>query len=102
LRRRKSQKDKEELNMLAQTNPDVKKAVVKLIELSADDKAKMLHEARIKESRIQYARDALVREEGRKEALLNVARSALKKNISVEDIMALTGLTSEEIQGLPH
>ncbi|MDR3323491.1 MAG: Rpn family recombination-promoting nuclease/putative transposase [Zoogloeaceae bacterium] len=103
-------KDKEELNMLAEKNPDVKKAVVKLIELSADDKARMLHEARIKAERDQKAREKFVQdeawkiglEEGRKNERLAIARNALHKNMLLEDIMALTGLSREEIQTLLH
>jgi predicted transposase/invertase (TIGR01784 family) len=42
------------------------------------------------------------REEGREEGLLSVATAALKKNLPIEDIMALTGLSREKIQSLPH
>ncbi|MDR2207860.1 MAG: hypothetical protein LBE22_02655, partial [Azoarcus sp.] len=42
------------------------------------------------------------REEGREEGLLSVATAALKKNLPIEDIMALTGLSREKILSLPH
>jgi predicted transposase/invertase (TIGR01784 family) len=106
--------NKEELEMLAKTNPEVKKAVVRIIELSADEKTRMLHEAHEKAVRDQYAREEFVREETRKEALkegreegrkemqIAVARNALQQNIPIENIMALTDLTREEIQALLH
>ncbi|MDR2207447.1 MAG: hypothetical protein LBE22_00510, partial [Azoarcus sp.] len=41
-------------------------------------------------------------EKGREEGLLSVATAALKKNLPIEDIMALTGLSRETILSLPR
>jgi predicted transposase/invertase (TIGR01784 family) len=46
---------REQMDMLAEKNPDVKKAVVRLAKLSADEKARMLHDARQKAEWDAYA-----------------------------------------------
>jgi len=85
-------KTEEELNMLAQKSPAMKRAALRLLELSADEKARQLYEARLKEQRDSYARE--------KGAVLNVARNALDMGLSVDDIIKLTGLSHEEVEGL--
>jgi len=85
-------KTEEELNMLAQKSPAMKRATLRLLELSADDKARQLYEERLKEQRDNYARE--------KGAILNVARNALQKKMSVDDIVEITGLTRDEVEGL--
>ena len=102
--------DVEELNMLAEKNPDVGKAVTRLKELSADEKARALREAHEKARRDQVWLEAAAREEGwakgREEGearvQLSVARKALERNMSVEDIMELTGLSPDRIRTLLH
>jgi len=42
------------------------------------------------------------RGEGREEGLLSVAHAALKKNMPIVEIMALTGFSREKILSLPH
>ena len=72
--------------------------------LSADDKARMLAEAREKARRDKevYAKDAREegREEGRGEGVREVARNLLKTGLSVELIAQATGLTRQEIAAL--
>ena len=98
--------------MLAQGNPDVQKAVRRLVELSADDKARMIAEAREKNRRdaAAYAKDA--RDEGLAEALAkgrteglakgykDVARKMLQRSRPLEEIMEMTGLSMQEIREL--
>ena len=68
--------------MTDNTSP-IKQAVVRLIELSADEKARVLYEAREKERR-----DNLSREKGaRREGMLDVARNALQMKMSIDDIV---------------
>jgi len=43
--------------MLAQKSPAMKRATLRLLELSADEKARQLYEARLKEQRDNYARE---------------------------------------------
>ena len=111
-------KNMEELEMLAQHNPDVQKAVRRLVELSADDKARMIAEAREKNRRdaAAYAKDA--REEGREEGrvegreeglaegerlkAVEITRKMLKHSRPLEEISEMTGLTIQEIQALQN
>ena len=88
--------DEEVLNMLAQRNPQMSKAVGVLKELSADERTRMLYEQR------EIARRDLVsRTAGAvRQRELEIARNALQKNMSVEDIIDITGLTHEEVENL--
>jgi len=83
---------KEDLDMIAEKSPQVKKAVVRLMELSNDERTRLLYESRQK---MEW--DNQAREHG---ALLTVARNAIKKKIPIDDIIDITGLTREEIDGL--
>jgi predicted transposase/invertase (TIGR01784 family) len=119
-------REEEELKMLAEKNPQIGKAVGRLQELSEDERTRLLAESREKmewdnAARMQAAREKGL-EEGRKEGrekgheeglekglekgleegLLSVAQAALKRNLPIEEIMALTGLSKEKIQSLPH
>ena len=76
--------------MLAQKSPAMKKATVRLLELSADEKARQLYEARLKEQRDSYARE--------KGAVLAIAKNLLAINMPVEQIASVTGLTNDEIE----
>ena len=117
-------KTKEDLDMLAQTSPAIKKATVRLMELSADEKARQLYEARLKEQRDIYAREqgALQRgmqqgmqkgmqqgmqkgmqqgmQKGIQQTLLTTAQNALRMQMPVDDIVKLTGLSHAEIESL--
>jgi hypothetical protein len=83
---------KEELDMLAQTNPQINKAVAVLMELSADEKARMLYESREKQRRDEASR--------MKGAIKDVARNLLKRNRPIDEIMEDTGLTRDEVERL--
>ena len=83
---------KEDLEMIAERSPQVKKAVVRLMELSNDERTRLLYESRQK---MEW--DIQSRERG---AVMTVAKNALKKNMSVDDIADITGLSLEEIEGL--
>jgi uncharacterized protein YeeX (DUF496 family) len=65
---------------------------VRLIELTAEEKARALYEAREKERRDNRARE--------KGAVMNVALNALRKGMSIEDIIDITKLTREEVETL--
>jgi predicted transposase/invertase (TIGR01784 family) len=87
---------KEELNMLAEKNPEIKKAVAKLITLSEDERARMLAESCDKMRWDIESGKRAAEERG----VEKVARNALKKGLSVNDISELTGLSIEKIQAL--
>jgi len=111
-------RSEEDLTMLEQKNSQVKKAVAKLIALSADEEARMLAESREKlrrdisaqvleageKGRMEGHMEGHMegRMEGRMEERLALARNALSMNLPVTDIMTLTGLSREKIQSLMH
>jgi len=91
-------KTEEELSMLAQKNPVMKKATLRLLELSADEKARQLYEARLKEQS-----DYNTRERGAiKQSMLMAAKKFLDMGMSIEDISAGTGLSYEDIEHLQN
>ena len=73
-------------------NDDTERATLRLLELSADEKARQLYEARLKEQRDNYARE--------KGAVLNVAKNLLGMNMPHDKIVEATGLTKEEVKSL--
>ena len=106
--------------MLAEKNPEVGKVVRRLKELSADEEARALFEARDKARRDQLSREFSARvegerrgrkegleegerkglEKGRKEERLALARNLLKMGFQIERIVEATGLSADEIQSL--
>ncbi len=105
---------KEELDMLAEKNPQVGKAVAKLVELNADERARMIADSReklrrdnasqLRSARLEGWEEGLEegREEGREEGLLSVARNLLDLGRPVEEIAQVTGFSCEKIQSLTH
>ena len=86
----------EELTMIAERNPQIGRAVVKLRELSADERARDLYERREKARRDISAQQKWAI----KQSTFEIARKALQKKMSTEDIIDITGLTVEEIENL--
>ncbi|MCL2089093.1 MAG: Rpn family recombination-promoting nuclease/putative transposase [Oscillospiraceae bacterium] len=86
----------EELDMVEQRNPQVGKAVIKFRELSADERIRDRYERQEKARRDQAAEKRWAI----KQRMFDVAKNALQKNISIADIMDLTGLAENEIEGL--
>jgi len=82
--------------MVAQRNPQIRKAVVKLRELSADERARDMFERREK-----GRRDAADREKGAEQRkAIEIARNLLNMKIPIAQIIEATGLTREEIEVL--
>jgi predicted transposase/invertase (TIGR01784 family) len=104
--------DEEVLNMLAQRNPQISKAVGVLKELSADERTRMLYEQREIARRDMVSRmDGARREgiaegmekgmeKGLEEATATIARKLLMRNRPIGEIVEDTGLTIEEIESL--
>jgi predicted transposase/invertase (TIGR01784 family) len=86
----------EELYMIAERNPVVERAVTRLRELSADERARDLYERREKARRDQASREKWAA----KQKAMEIARNALQMNLTIDDIIKLTGLTHEEIVNL--
>jgi predicted transposase/invertase (TIGR01784 family) len=107
-------RQEEELKMLAEKNPQIGKAVARLQELSEDERTRLLAESREKmewdnAARMQAAEERGLKrgleeglEKGLEEGLLSVAQAALKRNLPIEEVMALTGFSKEKIQSLTH
>ena len=91
-----SAESEEELTMVAERNPVIEKAVVKLRELSADERARDLFERREKARRDQVAQQKWAVKQG----MFEVAKKLLNRNRPIEEIMEDTGLTHEEIKNL--
>jgi len=90
----------EELEMIAERNPQVGKAVVRLRALSADERARDMLERREKGERdFQMFLDYAERR-GHAKASENVVRKLLKRGRPIEEIMEDTDLTREEIEAL--
>lgn len=97
-------KTEEELDVLATKSPAISKAAISLKKLSADEKARQLYEARLKEQRDNYAREQGARQEGFEQGieqgLEQVAKGLLKLNMPIEQIVAATNLTEEQVNNL--
>ena len=88
--------DNETHKMVAQRNPQIKRAAVKLRELSADEKARDMFERREKGRRDYHAKmDGAV-----KDTKFEIARNMIADGEPIERIMKYTGLTREEIEGI--
>ena len=88
--------DGEVLDVIAQRNPAMRKAVGVLKELSADERTRMLYDAQETARRDEASRlsGAL------KEQQTEIARKLLKRNRPVDEIIEDTGLTEIEINSL--
>lgn len=107
-------KNEEELAMVAERNPQVEKAAIKLRKLSADEQARDLYERREKARRdiasqtkfAVLAGERRGEKRGEKRGLhkgkLDVARMLLGMADPIDKIMQATGLTREEIEALRH
>ncbi|GHU05542.1 hypothetical protein FACS1894158_08670 [Betaproteobacteria bacterium] len=94
----------EELMRLAEKDPQLKKAVTRLVALSADEQTRLLAESREKLQRDIAAREYAAREEGREEGMnkaqLAIARKALAEGLPLETVTAITGLSPEALRTL--
>ncbi len=79
-------------------NENLKQAVEKLDEISADEKMQRIAELRQKAIMDEQAIYSKGIKEGIKEGKIETADKLLKENIPIEVIMRATGLTEEEIK----
>ena len=86
--------------MLAKKSPAMKKATTHLIELSADEKARQLYEARLKEQRDIYAREQGAVATALKFREIEFAKQMLADDEPIEKIIRYTGLSHAEIDSL--
>ena len=89
---------KEEFDMIAEKNPVINKAVVRLAELSQDERTRMLYESRqMLEWDIDVGKQA-----AEKNAMLTVAKNLIKRNRPIAEIVEDTGLSYEEVEELQN
>jgi predicted transposase/invertase (TIGR01784 family) len=104
------ERNKEELTMIAERNPHIEKAVVKLRHLSSDEQTRDMYERREKarrdeESIKRWAQEEGMREgrqEGMREGMIAVAKTLLSIGDPIDKIIKVTGFTSEEIYALKN
>ena len=88
--------EESELEVVAQRDPIIKKAVLKLMELSEDERTRLLLEKREMERM-----DNSVRENwAKKQQAIEIARKMLSMKIPIEQIIEATGLTRKEVENL--
>jgi len=103
-------KSEEELNMVVAEYPQMKKVATKYLEVTQNDRARALHEARVKQER-----DAIARMDARMNAILEdaaqksdlqarqgMARNMLDENLPLELISKISGLSIEEIERITY
>jgi predicted transposase/invertase (TIGR01784 family) len=95
-----SAQNKEELDMIAEASPQIRKAVVRLMELSSDERTRMLYESRQKMEWDIAARERVAKAEGREEGREEMAINLLADGVSPEIIAKSAGLPLERIQAL--
>jgi predicted transposase/invertase (TIGR01784 family) len=104
---------KEEFMSVAQTNPAIAEAWGTIIELSGDERIRAIAESRekalmdmrsirregLQEGREEGLQEGLQkgRQEGRQGERVDIAKNLLRKNLSIEDVAEITGLTDEEV-----
>jgi predicted transposase/invertase (TIGR01784 family) len=91
---------KEDLDMVAQASPKLEKVVGKQLELSEDERARMIYEAQVKQERDDRARMRGAREKGIAEGKVEIARKLFNMEMPLEKIAEATGLSHEEIAKL--
>ena len=102
-------RQKEEFEMVAERNPEIRKAVNTLYKLSGDEQVRAEYEMRLKAWRDRlsqnegYYQDGVLkgreegRAEGRDKALLETARNLKNMGLSAEQIKAATSLSPDTI-----
>jgi predicted transposase/invertase (TIGR01784 family) len=94
--------------MVAEASPALKKVVGKLMELSDDERARMLYESQLKRERDERARLRGAREEGKnegraegeKKGCLEIAQKLIAMKMLLDQIVQATGLPIEDIEKL--
>ena len=94
--------------MVATASPAIEKATARVLKLSKDERARMIHEYEVKaqrdeRARTKYAVDSAVAsavEKAEKANSLSIARNMLKRGRPVAEIAEDTGLSFAEIEKL--
>jgi predicted transposase/invertase (TIGR01784 family) len=87
----------DEIEMLATKTPEMEMAVGRLKQLSADERTRMLYEARELAVMDEMARREAAEKKGRRENAFEIAKKLLKRGTEPNILAEDTGLTLEEV-----
>jgi predicted transposase/invertase (TIGR01784 family) len=90
-------KQKEDFDMVAEKNPEIRKAVNTLYELSADEKVRAEYEMRQKAWRDRVSQIEGAYEDGAQKNAIEVAKKLKADNMPFGQISKYTGLTEQQI-----
>jgi len=101
-------KRKEEFEMVAVKNPEIRKAVDTLYQLSSDEQIQAEHERRLKawRDRASQIEGSFLdgkqegRQEGKRDNTIEIVRKMKAINLPIDQIIECTGLTEEQISSL--
>jgi len=85
-----------ELEAVAQKDPMIQKAVLRVMELSADERTRLLYEKREKERMDNASRE----DWASKQRAMEIARNLLGMNLPIEQVMEATRLSRKEAENL--
>lgn len=91
-------KSEEELDMLAKQEPIIQNAIGRQAYFSADEKLRRELQVQEDAEREYWSGMAQSRREGKIEGKIETAKKMLERNMPIEDICDITGLSEEEIQ----
>jgi len=91
-----SARNKEEMNVIAESSPQVKKAVARLAVLTDDERARMLIDNQMRMEGYIYGREQWVKKESKEE----VAHEMLMDDVPIEKVIKYTGLLREDVERL--
>jgi len=88
--------------MVANASPAIRKATARVLKLSKDERARMLHEYEVKAWRDEMARLDYATEKGIEKGTIAIARNLLKMKLPLGKIADATCLSLDEIKKLAH
>ena len=93
-------RQEEELMRLAEKDPQLKKAVSRLVALSEDEQTRLLAESREKLQRDIVARENAAAYKAQTETQLAIARRLLSRGVPMDEIVSITELSPDAIRTL--
>ena len=84
--------------MIAENNPNINKAYTVLKELSQDEKAQRMYEAREKARRDEQSRLKSALKKGKIEGKIEIVKEMLKDGVDIKIISRYTNISIEDIQ----
>ena len=88
--------------MVANASPAIAKATARVLKLSKDERARLIHEYEVKAQRDERARTNYAVSTAVSGERIAIALNMLKRNRPIAEIAEDTGLTHAEIEKLSH